>query len=321
MERTEVEALAAITILAANADGATTDGERNRIKDAIDGLSGAGSDDDARLLATAYRRVILRQTTLEAEVARLQGPESRALAFEMAVAVCDADGAHGAEERGFLDRLRVALAIDAGVAASTVRDADELAEIPLERPRLAAAPAIPAPPDEGAVGREVDASILRYAILNGGLELLPQGLATMAIVPLQMKMVYGVGKAYGVTLDRGHIKEFIATVGVGMTSQVVENLARNLLGGFARKIGGKTVGKLVGTATGAAMTFATTYAMGQVAKQYYAGGRKLSTADLRALFSREVERAKGLYTQYRPQVEESARNTDAGQILGMVRGA
>jgi uncharacterized protein (DUF697 family)/tellurite resistance protein len=321
MERTEVEALAAITILAANADGATTDGERNRIKDAIDGLSGAGSDDDARLLATAYRRVILRQTTLEAEVARLQGPESRALAFEMAVAVCDADGAHGAEERGFLDRLRVALAIDAGVAASTVRDADELAEIPLERPRLAAAPAIPAPPDEGAVGREVDASILRYAILNGGLELLPQGLATMAIVPLQMKMVYGVGKAYGVTLDRGHIKEFIATVGVGMTSQVVENLARNLLGGFARKIGGKTVGKLVGTATGAAMTFATTYAMGQVAKQYYAGGRKLSTVDLRALFSREVERAKGLYTQYRPQVEQSARNTDASQILGMVRGA
>jgi uncharacterized protein (DUF697 family) len=167
----------------------------------------------------------------------------------------------------------------------------------------------------------VDASILRYAILNGGLELLPQGLATMAIVPLQMKMVYGVGKAYGVTLDRGHIKEFIATVGVGMTSQVVENLARNLLGGFARKIGGKTAGKLVGTATGAAMTFATTYAMGQVAKQYYAGGRKLSSVDLRTLFTREVERAKGLYTQYRPQVEQSARNTDASQILSMVRGA
>jgi uncharacterized protein (DUF697 family) len=185
----------------------------------------------------------------------------------------------------------------------------------------AGVPAIPPPPDAGAVGRDVDASILRYAILNGGLELLPQGLATLAIVPLQMKMVYGVGKAYGVTLDRGHIKEFIATVGVGMTSQVVENFARNLLGGFARKLGGKTAGKLVGAATGAAMTFATTYAMGQVAKQYYAGGRTLSAVDLRALFSREVDRAKGLYTQYRPQVEQSARNTDASQILAMVRGA
>jgi uncharacterized protein (DUF697 family)/tellurite resistance protein len=331
MERSEVEALAAITILAAHADGATSDAERGRIKIAIDGLSGEGGEDDARLLAAAHRRVILRQTTLEAEAARLQSAEARTLAFEMAVAVCDADGAHGAEERGFLERLRSALAIGAEAAASTVRDADALAEIPLaemplaekprEQPRAVGVPAIPPPPDAGAVGREVDASILRYAILNGGLELLPQGLATMAIVPLQMKMVYGIGKAHGVTLDRGHIKEFIATVGVGMTSQVVENIARSLLGGFARTIGGKTAGKLVGTATGAAMTFATTYAMGQVAKQYYAGGRRLSSVDLRALFGREVERAKGLYAQYRPQVEQSARNTDASQILGMVRGA
>jgi len=331
MERTEVDALAALTVLAAIADGATSDAERDRIKAALDGLSGDGDAEEARLLAGAQRRVLLRQTTVEGEAAKLRSPESRALAFEMAVAVCDADGAHGPQERDFLERLRVALAIDGGVAASTVREADALADIPLEKPVQtspspramagAGVPAIPPPPDAGAVGREVDASILRYAILNGGLELLPQGLATLAIVPLQMKMVYGVGKAYGVTLDRGHIKEFIATVGVGMTSQVVENFARNLLGGFARKLGGKTAGKLVGAATGAAMTFATTYAMGQVAKQYYAGGRTLSAVDLRALFSREVDRAKGLYTQYRPQVEQSARNTDASQILAMVRGA
>jgi uncharacterized protein (DUF697 family) len=171
------------------------------------------------------------------------------------------------------------------------------------------------------VSAEVDGSILKYAILNGALELLPQGLATMAIVPLQMKMVYGVGKSYGVSLDRGHIKEFIATIGVGMTSQVVENFARDLLGGLAKKFLGKTAGKVVKTATGAAMSFATTYALGQVAKQYYAGGRTLSAVDLRSLFSREVDRAKGLYTQYRPQVEQSARNTDASQILAMVRGA
>jgi len=156
----------------------------------------------------------------------------------------------------------------------------------------AAGGAIPALPDARNISAEVDSSILKYSILNGALELLPQGLATMAIVPLQMKMVYGVGKAYGVSLDRGHIKELIATVGVGMTSQVVEGFARDLLGGLAKKFLGKTAGKMVSTATGAAMSFATTYALGQVAKQYYAGGRKLSSVDLRALFSREVERAK-----------------------------
>jgi uncharacterized protein (DUF697 family) len=177
------------------------------------------------------------------------------------------------------------------------------------------------PPDARSVSAEVDSSILKYSILNGALELLPQGLATMAIVPLQMKMVYGVGKAYGFSLDKGHIKELIATVGVGMTSQVVENFARDLLGGLAKKYLGKTAGKVVGVATGAAMSFATTYALGQVAKQYYAGGRKLSSVDLRALFSREVERAKGLYAQHKPQIEESARTLDPRKVLSMVRGA
>ncbi|MCK7498350.1 MAG: hypothetical protein MZW92_52755 [Comamonadaceae bacterium] len=53
--------------------------------------------------------------------------------------------------------------------------------------------------------------ILNYAILNGALELLPDSLASMAIIPLQMKMVYRIGKSYGYELDRGHVKDFLAT--------------------------------------------------------------------------------------------------------------
>ena len=68
--------------------------------------------------------------------------------------------------------------------------------------------------------------ILNYAILNGALELLPESLATMAIIPLQMKMVYRVGMSHGFELDRGHIKDFIATLGVGLTSQYVEQIGR-----------------------------------------------------------------------------------------------
>jgi uncharacterized protein (DUF697 family) len=168
---------------------------------------------------------------------------------------------------------------------------------------------------------ETDSSILKYSILNGGLELLPQGIATMAIIPLQMKMVYEIGKRHGYTLDRGHVKELIATVGVGMTSQVVENFARNLLGGLAKKYLGKGAGKLVGTATGAMMSFATTYALGQVAKQYYGGGRTLSNVDLKSIFTREVERAKNLYPQHQSAIETSARNTDVGSLLATVRGS
>jgi len=317
MQASEIEAVGAICVLAALADGSMSDREREQVRAAFEGL---GDGEEARALASAYRRAMLAQTTVEKEARALTTPEVRRYAFEMAVAVCEADARASDTERLFLEGLRAALALDRQESAAAVAKADEMAELELGGPivPVRAAAAVPAAPDKST---EVDAGILKYAILNGALELLPQGLATMAIVPLQMKMVYGVGKAYGVSLDRGHIKELIATVGVGMTSQVVENFARDLLGGLAKKFLGKTAGKVVAASTGVAMSFATTYALGQVAKQYYSGGRKLSAVDLRAVFSREVERAKGLYAQHRPQIEETARTVDPRQILTMVRGA
>jgi uncharacterized protein (DUF697 family)/tellurite resistance protein len=331
MDTRQIEAIGAICVMAALADGSTSPTERERIDGVFKGLADGG--DDARALATAYRRVMMKQTSLEAEAQALGSPEARSYAYEMAVAVCDADGRHSDSEGRFLEGLRGSLGLSGAQTAMVLREADEMAEIELATPIAATAAAgaavgagaamrsaPPLPPDARNVSAEVDSSILKYAILNGALELLPQGLATMAIVPLQMKMVYGVGKAYGFSLDKGHIKELIATVGVGMTSQVVEGFARDLLGGLAKKFLGKTAGKIVKTATGAAMSFATTYALGQVAKQYYAGGRKLSSVDMRALFGREVERAKGLYAQHKPQIEQSARTLDPRQILSMVRG-
>jgi len=47
----------------------------------------------------------------------------------------------------------------------------------------------------------------------------------MAILPTQMRMVYQIGQAHGVALDRGHIKEFLVAAGVGLSSQVVEAYA------------------------------------------------------------------------------------------------
>ena len=324
IESRQIEAIGAICVMAALADGSTNPTERERIEGIFKGLADGG--EDARALATAYRRVMLKQTSLEAEVQALGSAEARAYAYEMAAAVCDADGRHSDAEGKFLDELRGALGLASAQTSMVLREADELADLELAEPLAATAAAgsrvpPPLPPDTRDVSAEVDSTILKYSILNGALELLPQGLATMAIVPLQMKMVYGVGKAYGISLDKGHIKELIAAVGVGMTSQVVEGFARDLLGGLVKKFLGKTAGKMVGVATGAAMSFATTYALGQVAKQYYAGGRTLSSVDLRALFSREVERAKGLYAQHRPQIEQSARTLDPRQILTMVRGA
>ena len=127
----------------------------------------------------------------------------------------------------------------------------------------AAGPATPAPgtPEQA----ELDRMILNAAILNGALELLPQSMASMAIIPLQVRLVYRIGKAHGFELDRGHIKDFLATTGVGMTGQYVEQFGRKLIGGLLGKVLGGA-GRAIGSqATGSAFSFATTWAIGKVA--------------------------------------------------------
>lgn len=167
---------------------------------------------------------------------------------------------------------------------------------------------------------ELDKSILNHAILNGALELLPQSWASVAIIPLQIKMVYRIGKTYGHELDQGHIREFLATVGVGLTSQYLEQFGRKLLGGLLGKVAGKTVGRIGSAATGIAFSFASTYALGQVAKRYYAGGREMSAQLLQESFQNLLGPAKQLQSQYLPQIQQKAKTLDAGQIMAMVGG-
>ncbi len=72
----------------------------------------------------------------------------------------------------------------------------------------------------------------------GEFELLPQSWASMAIIPLQIKMVSEIGKTHGYELDQGHIRELLATLGGGLTSQYLEQTGRKLLGGLLGKAAG-----------------------------------------------------------------------------------
>ena len=136
-----------------------------------------------------------------------------------------------------------------------------------------------------------------------------------------MRLVYGIGKAYGYELDSGHVKDFLATAGVGLTSQYLEQAGRKLLGGVLRSIGGGILGGLGKQAVSSGMSFASTYALGQVARRYYAGGRTLSTAMLREAFQSGVAEAQALRGQYLPAIEQKAQSLDAGKVLDLVRGA
>jgi len=166
----------------------------------------------------------------------------------------------------------------------------------------------------------LDRTILNASILNGALELLPQSMASLAIIPLQMKLVYRIGQAHGFELDRGHIKDLLATLGVGLTGQYLEGIGRKLLGGILGKAAGGMVGSIGRTATGAAFSFATTYALGQLAKRYYAGGRVMSPTVLKQTFTELTSQGRSMQQQYLPQIEQKASTIDMSQIMSMVRG-
>lgn len=310
MTTAEQESILTLALMAAFADGAKNDAERAEVRRIAEGLPQAGVQP-----AALYQRVLLKQVTLGQAAAPLQSPELRQLAYEMAVCVCDADGAQTDAEKAFLSELRRELQLDAAKTAAFERSADALAVEPLADTSLPPAIAV-----ASAVDAEVDKMVLNYAILNGALELLPESLATMAIVPLQMKMVYRVGKSYGHELGRGHIKELLAAAGLGLTSQVVEGYARKLLGGLLGKVGGGLVRSVGNQAISSAMSFATTWALGKLAKQYYAGGRKLSAIELRQLFGSFTEQARSLHSRYAGDIQQKAGSVNMSQLLPLIRG-
>ena len=321
MNPEQQKSILTIALYAAFADGAKHDREREEIRRIAESLGGeAGAADLSRL----YQDVLLKRVSLDATAAVLQDSGERQLAYEMAVCVCDADGRQSEAEQRFLNELKALLKLDAGQATAFERDADvivELSEAAAPTAAVAAAPGPVVAAQPNVSEAELDKSILNYALMNGALELLPQSWASMAIIPLQIKMVYGIGKAHGVQLDQGHIKEFIAAAGVGLTSQYLEQFGRKLLGGLLGKAAGKTFGKIGGAATGMAFSFATTYALGQLAKRYYAGGRVMNTVMLKDTFQNLLGPAKQMQTQYLPQIQQQAGTLDMGRVMAMVRGA
>jgi hypothetical protein len=59
------------------------------------------------------------------------------------------------------------------------------------------------------------------------------------------------------------------------------------------------------------MSFATTYALGQLSRQYYAGGRRLGAVELRSLFDGLLSDGSRLQQQYLPQIQNQAPRSAA----------
>ena len=320
MQTEQQQAILTIALLAAFADGSNAAGEREQIRRLAESLGGNGGAPD---LLALYQKVLLGQVTLAECAAALTEPGHRHLAYEMAVGVCDADGHANDAERRFLADLAAAMGLDAAATGPVMAEAEAMAGLAdSAAPRAgstAPGPVVASVPN--VPESELDQRILNHAILAGALELLPQSWASMAIIPVQIKLVYGIGKVHGHELDQSHIRELLATLGVGLTSQYLEQFGRKLLGGLLGKAAGKWAGQIGRGATGMAFSFATTYALGHVAKRYYAGGRQMSTQVLRDTFQNLFGSAKDLQARYMPDIQQRAGSLDMGQVMKLVRGA
>jgi len=168
-------------------------------------------------------------------------------------------------------------------------------------------------------GASIDAFILDQAMLTAALELLPDKLANLGIIPLQLRLVHQIGQRSGNSGESFHVKELMATLGLSVVGQALETAVRKTFGGVAGGLLGRMLGGAGGVAAGAAVTFASTYALGHVAQQYYAQGRTMSAGDLKTLFGRLKDDGGALYPRVQQRIGELARGNTLASIMQGLR--
>jgi len=302
MNETDHEPIVTIAFLAAMADGQASPEELSQLRAALGRLGMTNLDAVAEDVAKA-------QVPLGDVTRRLSGDAARRLAYETALVVCHADGPVNEKEASFLNELRSALGLGPAALGELEQGAAALAGAPVT------APAVSLSAGDSASDAGLDQLILEQAILTGAVDLLPDRLANVVILPLQLRLVYQIGRRYGQQLDAEQIKDLAATLGLGAAAQVMEGVVRKLVGTAARGLLGGLIGAAGGLAAGVAVTFASSYALGHVAKQYYAQGRRLSADDLRALFNRFQDEAKALFPQVQDQIRTRATTLNLQTLL------
>ncbi len=315
MTAADRETIVSLSLLAALSDGHLGREERASLRTLADRLG----------LDASSAPTLPGDTDLRTLAGRLSGPGAAREAFEACVAVCHADGIVTPGEEAFLCGLWPALGLEARDAESIQGGARSLTEAatgalgaevlePTDGPEAHDPGAATTEPD-----RDFDGWILRHAMLAAAAESLPGSLSSLAVIPIQMRLVARIGAAHGHALNGEQLQELLATAGIGATVQLVDGLARRLVGGLARSLGGRWAGGAAGIATSAAFTFAATYGIGHASLSYYAGGRTLQAVELRAVYTRLVEDGKTLYPRMEGEVRALADRLDLNQLMQALR--
>ncbi len=309
MTQQDVETIIGIAALAAMADGTQDAQELSAIQDAARRLGFVSADDVIRDVAAGHAAMPELAT-------RLTSSDARHTAYDVALGVCSANGRPTPSEDDFLRTLATLLEVDVSASNTAAADAMQQVSAFSAPPPIVASGPVAGQPASGTL----DNHILDQAILTAALELLPDRLANLAILPLQMRLVRHIGQQFGQQMDANQIKDLAGTFGLGAAAQIMESVVRKAFGGIAGGLLGGLLGGVAGTAAGGALTFASTYALGHAAEQYYAQGRSLSTADMKALFARFKAEAQTIYPRVQDRIATRAQGTNLSSLMRTMTG-
>lgn len=298
----DAEAILTIATLAALVDGNQDEQEQSRLAAVAQQL---GLPNAQRVLASARAGKV----SLVVLASAIRDQATRELAYETASNICLANGWLNPAEGAFLRELAAALGVDPTPTEEVVTEINRAISDHAEPAWQATS--------------SLDDHVLDQAMLTAAIELLPDGLANLGILPLQLRLVHHIGRRHGQPLDVNQATDLAATFGIGAAAQVLEKvvrctfggLASGLLGGAPGGFFGGAAGGAAGLASGAAITFATTYALGHAADQYYRQGRELSAQDLKALFAKSRTDAETMFPRVEARVRERARGGSLASLL------
>lgn len=313
MTQNEAEAVIAIATLAALADG-NHDAQEQATIAAVATELGLSSD--------VLQRAAAGELSVSELASRLTTPEIRQTAYDTALSVCHADGEPKPAEQLFLKGLAGMLGLDAAQSMSPVPFGMPTSGLPMSGLPTSGNPASGMTLVAGSTmaPADLDNHILDQAILTAAMELLPDRLANLAILPLQLRLVYTIGQRHGQQLDARQVTDLAATFGIGAVAQVFEKVVRRALGGLTGGLLGGLLGGATGLAAGAAVSFASTYALGHAAEQYYRQNRSLSVGDMKTLFQRFQSEAGELYPRVQDRIRQRAGSTSLSSVMQSIRG-
>ena len=296
MSADEQAAFLTLALLAVFANGGRDERELAQLRHVLERQSPLSGPNLSLLL----QDVQLKRRSLQETVLALRRPESRQLAYEMAVCVCDVDGVHSDPEHRFLEDLRIALNLDVRSARSVEREAGAIADLTMQpEPVRGFGAAVDAPESEA-----LNQGILGVAAFCAALAKTGNAISILAITPMQMKMIYRVARAYGEQVTRGQIKNLMGLFGAAALPQYIENISLSIAASDSQA---------------ASTAFANTYALGQAAKLYYAAEPDTDLQAVREQFEKLQREGLNLSAMHVADIDNKARVLHANELMPLLR--